>query len=209
MASNSTTQPVCGPNAFDVIVEVTSPGSTSVYRFNVSFQALAKASPVLLKKIIESVGTLRYEGRINAELEFDECDKWVISLSEDPEAMAVLLDVVHGNERVPHELSLDLLYRVLTLAKKLDMIACLEGYVERWAAPWVIQVNTGDVTALELQKAIVAGLAADYTPLLITAAKKLVLEGLVLSKDKQFIFRDEKIPLMEEEYTGDFFGGLF
>ncbi|KAK1767892.1 hypothetical protein QBC33DRAFT_586103, partial [Phialemonium atrogriseum] len=152
-----------------------------------------------------SVGTLRYEGRINAELEFDECDKWVVSLSEDSEAMVVLLDVVHGNERVPDELSLDLLYRVLTLAKKFDMIACLEGYVERWAAPCVVQVNTGEVTALELQKAIVAGLAADYTPLLITAAKKLVLEGLVLYKDKKLIFRDGTIPLMEEEYTMDFF----
>ncbi|KAE8453983.1 hypothetical protein EG329_007759 [Mollisiaceae sp. DMI_Dod_QoI] len=66
---------------------------------------------------------------------------------DDPEALIILLDIIHGrNRRIPRQISLDLMTKVTILVDKYQMVEAAEVFSESWIEHLKMSIPTEYVT---------------------------------------------------------------
>jgi hypothetical protein len=93
--------------------------------FQVCSRALARSSPVWNGMLY---------GQFAEGKEQQNGDLWEVPLlEEDPDALRVILFIVHCNfEALPTKVPFDLFFRLTVLSDKYDMVAFLKGFWRRW-----------------------------------------------------------------------------
>ncbi|KAK0108227.1 hypothetical protein ONS95_003046 [Cadophora gregata] len=122
----SSTTPASGAQEQDPDKDEKSlPGEAAIDML-VSSRHMALASPVFR-------AMLRHEGFKEGHTLGAEGSVQVPLPDDDPRAMRILLDVVHGlNRRVPRKVSLKTLASIAVLADKYQMVEALESYSDTW-----------------------------------------------------------------------------
>jgi hypothetical protein len=119
----------------DLILRVGSDSAANNTYFKVCSAALRRNSPVFKAML--------YGLWAESKPQNDSETQWLVSLpDEEPSAMRVILDIVHGNfDKVPYCPWEPVLYEVVVLADKYDMFKCLIPWAEYWRRVVVQNLN--------------------------------------------------------------------
>lgn len=115
--------------------DLSSNSNENCVRIRVSSKHLARASAYFKRNLnsgmLEST-TLRFEGRVDFPMQ-----------DEDPEAMLIIMNIIHGRRRqVPRSVSLDLLTKIATSVDYLECLEMVEPYSDKWISALLKNVAT-------------------------------------------------------------------